>query len=217
MKHKNAPELIPEEYLARAKKLNAAQLADGMKELGVYRDGVMDADILPVERHMKMVGTAFTVETADGDNFPIHVATYTGGDGYVMVIDGKGHSEHAYLGDLIMGAAKAVGYCGIVCDGYVRDREGCIEMNFPVYSRGLMQRGPIKKNPGKINEPIVCGGIRVEPGDLVVGDYDGITVVPRALIPEVLERAEKKQAYEEKRDEMIANYVAAKAAGREAC
>lgn len=209
------PELLPEEIIQRAKQLNAAQLADGMKGLGIPNDGCMDAGIMPVDINMRVVGTAMTVETKDGDNFPIHVATYSGKPGYVMVIDGKGYPGKAYFGDLIMGAANAIGYEGMICDGYVRDRVGCIELGMPVFARGFMQRGPGKKDPGEINLPVQCGGITVSPGDLVVGDYDGVTVIPRDRIEEVLAKAEEKKAYEEKRDETIAAYRAAVQNGTE--
>ena len=171
------PPLLPDEVIERAKKLNPALLADGMKGLGILKDGVMEAAIMPVnpDPSMMMVGTAVTVETANGDNFPIHVASYSlPAEGYVMVIDGKNYPDRAYFGDLIMGACKAVGYAGMVIDGYTRDRQGCIEMNFPVYSKGQMQAGPIKKDAGNINGPILCGGVQVNPGDLVVGGADGV-------------------------------------------
>lgn len=209
------PELLPNDVIERAKKLNPALLCDGMKNMGVPMDGCMAADIMPVnpDPNMYMVGTALTVETDQGDNFPIHVATYSAEPGYVMVIDGKAYQERPYFGDLIMGAAKAVGLEGMVIDGYCRDKAGCLELNFPVFSRGQMQRGVVKKNPGKINHPITCGGVPVKPGDLVVGGADGVTVVPRELVYEVLEKAEEKQAYEIKRDASIAAYTEAKAAG----
>lgn len=209
------PELLPEEIIRRASQLNTAQLADGMKGLGIPNDGCMDAGIMPVDLNMRVVGTAMTVETQDGDNFPIHVATYSGKPGYVMVIDGKGYPDKAYFGDLIMGAANAIGYEGMICDGYVRDRVGCIELGMPVFARGFMQRGPGKKDPGEINLPVRCGGVMVSPGDLVVGDYDGVTVVPRDRIEEVLAKAEEKKAYEEKRDETIAAYRTAVQNGTE--
>jgi regulator of RNase E activity RraA len=154
-----------------------------------------------------MVGTAMTVETDNGDNFPIHVATYSAKPGYVMVVDGKNYQERPYFGDLIVHAAKAVGLAGIVIDGYVRDREGVTKLNFPVFSKGLLQRGVIKKNPGMINCPVKCGGIIVKPGDLVVGDSDGVTVVPREIVYEVLEKAEEKAAYEDARDAVIISAV----------
>lgn len=212
------PELLPNEIIERVKKLNPALLADGMKGMGILHDGVMEAAIMPVnpDINLTMVGTAMTVETANGDNFPIHVASYSAPtDGYVMVIDGKGYPDRAYFGDLIMGSCKAVGYVGMVVDGYTRDRQGCIEMNFPVFSKGQMQAGPIKQDEGEINGIIHCGGVVVSPGDLVVGGADGVTVVPRNKIEEVLAKAEEKAAYEEKRDATIAAYSEAKTAGED--
>lgn len=205
------PELLPDDVIERARKLNPALLCDGMKGMGIPMDGCMEAAIMPVnpDLTMTMVGTAITVETDRGDNFPIHVATYTAKPGYVMVIDGKGYQERPYFGDLIMGAAKAVGLEGMVIDGYTRDTVGCIEMNFPVYSKGTMQRGVIKENPGKINVPIQCGGVCVNPGDLVVGGPDGVTVVPRDKVYDVLKAAEEKAIYEEGRDAAIAAYAKA--------
>jgi len=208
------PELIEDALLERARKLSVAQLCDGMKELGIAKSGCMCAQINAVHPAMKVVGTAATVETGEGDNFPIHVATYAiERDGYVMVIDGKGYMEKAYLGDLIMGAAKAAGYLGIVIDGYTRDREGNIELQFPVFSRGLIPAGPIKKDAGNVNTDITCGGIDVRPGDLIAGDYDGVCVVPRDRIAETLEKAEAKKEYEIKREAAIQEYAAAKARG----
>ena len=209
------PELLPADVIERAKKLNPALLCDGMKGMGVVMDGCMEAAIMPVnpDPDLYMVGTALTVETDKGDNFPIHVATYSAAPGYVMVIDGKGYTERPYFGDLIMGAAKAVGLEGMVIDGYCRDKAGCLELGFPVFSKGQLQRGVLKKDPGKINHPITCGGVSVKPGDLVVGGADGVTVVPRDIVYEVLEKAEEKLAYEVKREAAIAAYMEAKAKG----
>ena len=212
------PELIPEEIIERVKKLNPALLCDGMKGLGIPMDGCMEASIMPVnpDPSMMMAGTAATVSTDLGDNFPIHVATYSApAPGYVMVIDGKAYQERPYFGDLIMGAAKAVGYVGMVIDGYCRDKQGCIEMDFPVYSKGQLQRGVLKKDLGEINGGIYCGGLAICPGDLVVGGADGVTVVPRDRIEEVLVKAEEKAAYEDNRDAAIAAYNQAKAKNAE--
>lgn len=214
-KYNPMPELLPEDVIERAKKLNPALLCDGMKGMGIVNDGCMEASMMPVNKDVTMVGTAFTVKTDNGDNFPIHVATYSAKPGYVMVIDGNGYDKRAYFGDLIMGAAKAVGIEGMVMDGYTRDTLGCLELGFPVYSKGTLQAGPIKKDPGELNTPIVCGGIPVNPGDLVVGGADGVTVVPREHVYEVLEKAEEKLAYEEKREETIAEYIRCVAEGKE--
>lgn len=212
------PELLPMEVINRARKLNPALLCDGMNGLGIHMDGCMEASIMPVnpDPAMVMVGTAMTVSTDNGDNFPIHVASYSApGAGYVMVIDGKSFQDRPYFGDLIMGAAQAIGYNGMVIDGYCRDKQGCIELNFPVYSKGLLQRGVVKKDLGEINAPVRCGGLTVTPGDLVVGGADGVTVVPRDRIEEVLAKAEEKLNYEDKRNAAIAAYRQAKAEGRD--
>ena len=209
---------LSQEIIDRAKKLNVPLILDGVKaaKIDIPNGGCMDMQINPVDRGMTVVGTALTVESSNGDNFPIHVASYIfDAEGYVMVIDGKGYEERAYLGDLIMGACQAVGYEGIVIDGCTRDRDGNIELGFPVYSRGFMPRGPIKKNEGNINTPIMCGGVKVNPGDLVVGDSDGVCVIPVEYIDVVLAEAEKKLAYEDDRNVTIAAYRKAKAEGTE--
>lgn len=208
------PPLLGNEIIERAKKLSSSLVADGMKGLGVEMDGCMEASIMAVDPFMKVVGTALTVETDNGDNFPIHVATYSGGEGYVMVIDGKGKADAAYFGELIASAAKAVGFLGVVCDGYVRDQDGLVELGLPVYAKGFMQRGPKKQEPGVVNGPVRCGGVAVNPGDLVVADCDGVTIVPRDHIEQTLANAEEKLAYEQKRQKSIVAYCTAKAAGQ---
>jgi regulator of RNase E activity RraA len=199
-------ELISQSLLDRAAKLGTAQLCDGMVGLGITREGCLDTAILPVSDTMTMVGTAYTVETKEGDNFPIHVAIYQSKPGYVLIVDGKGYTDRAYLGDLLVNAAEAIGIVGIVIDGCVRDKIGLQKLDFPVFSRGYIQRSPAKKGPGAINIPIICGGVPVNPGDLVVGDYDGVTVVPRDHIAQVLDNAEKKAVYESKRMAAIQEY-----------
>lgn len=211
----NVPELLPQEVIKRAEKLEPALISDGMKGTDIPGEGTMDAAIMPVDPNMKMVGTAITVDTCNGDNFPIHYATYTTPPGYVMVINGNGFSRKAYLGDLIAGAAKAVGFKGIVVDGYVRDYEGIKALGLPVFSKGYMQAGPIKKGPGQVNVPIHCGGVHVEPGDLVVGGADGVSVVPRARIDEILANAEAKQQLDLAMQAKIDTYNQAVAAGEE--
>lgn len=208
--------LLSDEIIRRAKNLNVPLLLDGVKaaKIDIPNGGCMDMHINAVERGMTVVGTALTVETDNGDNFPIHVASYSfDAKGYVMVIDGKAYEGRAYFGDLIMGACQAVGFEGMVIDGCTRDRDGNIELNFPVYSRGFMPRGPIKKDEGNINTSIQCGGVRVNPGDLVMGDSDGVCVIPVEYIETVLAEAEKKKAYEDKRNETIAAYRQAKKDG----
>lgn len=215
MYQKNAP-LLPPSIIERAKKLDVAQLCDGVKASGIniLKDGCMESAMLPVHRSMRVVGTAMTIETQDGDNFPIHVATYRfSAAGYVMVIDGKGYTDRAYLGDLILSANQAMSLEGVVLDGCARDRNGIIDMHYPVFCKGLMPASPIKESAGGINCPILCGGVKVNPGDLIVGDYDGVCVVPREHVELVLDKAEEKARYELKRRETIRTFTKARAAG----
>lgn len=211
-------ELLSESVIKRAENLGVSLLLDGVKaaKIDIPNGGCMDAEVMPVDRGMSVVGTALTVESDSGDNFPIHVASYSfKADGYIMVIDGKGCKERAYFGDLIMGACQAVGFKGMVIDGYTRDRDGNVELDFPVYSKGFMPRGPIKKNEGNINTQITCAGVTVNPGDLVVGDSDGVCVIPKEYIEVVLTEAEKKAVYEENRRKTINAYAEARKNGTE--
>lgn len=201
------PPLLPEDYLRRARALSTALLCDGMAGLGLPGDGCMEADILPVSPEMKIAGTACTVKTGNGDNLPIHAALCACQPGYVMVIEAGHCKDRPYIGSLMASTARAVGLQGLVLDGYARDREELIQLGFPVYSNGFMQRGPVKREAGAINVPIFCGGLTVEPGDLIVGDADGVTVVPRGKIEQVLEKAEEKQRYEALRKKEIAEYA----------
>ena len=211
---KEYPKLLAKDIIERAANLSSTLLSDGMKELGMVKYGCMDAGIAPVAPSMRVVGTAFTVDTDKGDNYPIHMATYSApAPGYVMIIAGKGYAGNAYIGGLIVGAAQAVGYIGMVVDGYVRDYNDLLELGLPVFARGLIPAGPIKKEPGGFNIPVHCGGLQVSPGDLVVGDADGVVVVPQSRIEEVFAKAEAKLAYEKNQVKKIAEYKAKKIAG----
>lgn len=197
------PPLIPDAILSRAAQLSTAAICDGADPDLVC----MDFSIKPLAPWMKFVGTAVTVETANGDNLPIHLATYaTSQPGYVMVIDGKENRDRAYLGDLIVAAARAAGYSAIVTNSLVRDAAGTIDLGFPVFSAGVLPRGPIKKEPGTVNGKIRCGGISVSPGDMIMGDSDGVVVVPLSRIEEIFTNAEKKQRYETERRHTIEEY-----------
>ncbi len=209
------PELLPEEIIRRAGLLSSANLCDGMKGLHIPMDGCMDARIHPLVPDMKFVGTAMTVETRDGDNLPIHLALYTSNPGYVMVIDGADCEDYPYFGDLMMSTAKAEGFLAMVVNGFVRDYDGAVALGLPVFAKGLMPRGPRKSDPGTINGTIICGRVTVHPGDLVLGDYDGIAVVPREQIEQVLAKAEEKVDYEKKRRAAIQDYAEALREGKE--
>nr|WP_264741179.1 RraA family protein [Cytobacillus firmus] len=193
--------LLSQEIIERAKKLNTTLISDA---LGCT--GSMDYKVKPVSSGMKVVGTALTIEMRAGDNLFLHQGIYCGGEGYVLVADGKGHTGNAYLGELMAGAAKALGLEGIVIDGLVRDKEMLSNIGLPIFAKGFIPNGPFKDGPGAINIPISCAGVTVHPGDLIVGDEDGVVVIPKEKIENVLVKAEAKLKYEEKRLQTIASY-----------
>ncbi|WP_455919600.1 RraA family protein [Priestia megaterium] len=185
---------LSEGIIKRTKRLNTTLISDAMG-----CTGSMDYKIKPVSPGMKVVGTALTVSLRPGDNLFLHQAIYDGTEGYVLVADGKGHTANAYLGELMAAAAKAMGIEGIIIDGAVRDKETLSESKFPIFSKGFIPNGPLKDGPGELHKPISCGGVAVIPGDLIIGDDDGVVVVPKEKIEEVLSKAEKKLEYEKTR------------------
>lgn len=192
--------LITEGLIERARKLSSTLLSDAMG-----CTGALDYTIKPVAKGMKTAGTALTVKMRAGDNLFLHKGITIGEKGYVLIADGKGHTGNAYLGELMAEAAKANGLEGIVIDGAVRDQDSLAELALPIFAKGISPNGPHKDGPGEINTPISCAGVAVQPGDLVFGDNDGVVIVPREKIEEILELAEKKLEYENKRKIEIRN------------
>lgn len=193
--------LLTEEIISQAKTFSSTLLSDAMEG-----DGSLDYQIKPVTKGTFMVGTALTVDLQPGDNLYLHQAIYLADRGYVIMVDGKKHEYNAYLGELMALAAEAIGVEGIVIDGLIRDKQIVKNLEIPIFARGFIPRGPRKERQGSINKTISCGGILVQPGDLVLGDEDGVTVVPRDRIEEVFRKAESKKMYEEKRIKVIHQY-----------
>ena len=156
------------------------------------RRGAMDGRIAALARSMRVCGPAFTVEVRPGDNLMIHAAMAMARRGDVLVIDGKADRTCALMGSIMLNACKKLGFAGVVLDASIRDTEELIELGFPVWSVGANPNGPTKFVPGRINWPVSCGGITVHPGDLIVGDADGITVVEREKAASLLPLAAKK-------------------------
>jgi 4-hydroxy-4-methyl-2-oxoglutarate aldolase len=199
------PEVIREftrvcpEVVARAKTFQAAILADVSG-----RRGTMHARVAPVDPKMIVAGPAFTVEVRPGDNLMIHAAIALAKPGDVLVIDGKGDQTAALMGTLMLSACKKLGLAGVVVDGAIRDRLELLDLGFPVFSAGFNPAGPTKYVPGRINHPISAGGTTVYPGDLIVGDADGVVVIEREKAPAMMDLAVKKVADEAARLEAIA-------------
>ena len=163
------------------------------------RRGTLDGRIAPLTRNTRLAGTALTVEVRPGDNLMIHAAMQLAKPGDVLVVDGKGDTTCALMGTIMVNACVKLGITGIVLDAAVRDSEEIVEMGFPVYSVGTNPNGPTKFVPGRINHPISVGGMTVHPGDIVIGDGDGVTIIEREKAPFLLELAAKKVADERAR------------------
>jgi regulator of RNase E activity RraA len=168
------------------------------------RRGTMHARVAPVHERMQLAGPAFTVEVRPGDNLMIHAAIALAQPGDILVIDGKGDQTAALMGTLMMSACKKLRLGGVIVDGAIRDKLELLELDYPVFSAGFNPAGPTKFVPGRINHPISCGGTVVNPGDLVVGDADGVVVIERAKAPAMMALAVKKVADEAARIEAIA-------------
>lgn len=163
------------------------------------RIGALPSAIKPVQPQMRLWGPAVTVHSPAGDNLWLHRALYVAQPGDVLVVYATGGYEYGYWGEIMSAAAKARHLGGLVIDACVRDGAILGDFGFPVFSRGLCIRGTGKDfgARGWINHPVLIGDIKVQPGDLVVGDTDGVVVLPRAqaesIAQDALER-ERKEA-----------------------
>jgi 4-hydroxy-4-methyl-2-oxoglutarate aldolase len=163
------------------------------------RRGAMHGRIQALRPRMKVAGPAFTVEVRPGDNLMIHAAMALAQPGDVLVIDGKGDQTSALMGTIMMTACQQLGLAGVVVDGAVRDSLEIDEMDYPVFSVGTNPNGPTKQMGGRIGHPISCGGVTVHPGDLIIGDGDGVVVVEREKIDALLPLAAHKVVAEAQR------------------
>lgn len=144
-----------------------------------------------------MAGTAVTVRVSHGDNLAVLRAFEYCRPGDVMVIDGGGDTEQAILGGIMSLHARQIGLAGLVVDGAVRDVAEIRSRDFPVFARGHVHRGPYKDGPGEINVPVCIGGMIVMPGDIVIGDEDGLLAFPQEEAETLIAKAQAQQAKEE--------------------
>jgi 4-hydroxy-4-methyl-2-oxoglutarate aldolase len=163
------------------------------------RRGALSGRIAPLAPSMRFAGPALTVEVRPGDNLMIHAAMALAQPGDVIVVDGKGDLTSALMGEIMCQQCVALGVTAVVIDGAVRDSEAIRELGFPMYAAGLNPNGPTKYVPGRVNHPVSVGGVTVNPGDLVVGDADGVTVIEREKAASLLPLAEEKVAAETQR------------------
>lgn len=185
---------VSAELVEAARKFPAAILADV-----AGRRGALGARIKPLSSHMKVAGPAFTVEVRPGDNLMFHAALMMAQPGDVIVVDGKGDQTMALCGELMAAHAEKAGVAGFVVDAAVRDSEELSKGNFPVFAFGTNPNGPTKGLAGRINWPVTLAGVTVNPGDLVIGDADGVTIIPRENAAEIVSLAQAKVDSEKKR------------------
>ncbi|MGF6842513.1 4-hydroxy-4-methyl-2-oxoglutarate aldolase [Paraburkholderia youngii] len=157
--------------------------------------GVLPTSIRPVAPGFRICGTAFTVHSPGGDNLWLHRAILAAKPGDVLVVYANGAYDHGYWGEVMTTAAKVRGLAGLVIDGCVRDADLLEQIGFPVFSRGLSIRGTGKDYGaiGWLNAPVLLGNTTIEPGDLIVGDRDGVVAVPRARASEVVAKAAQRE------------------------
>jgi 4-hydroxy-4-methyl-2-oxoglutarate aldolase len=191
-----------------------AELVKRLGALGVStvheaygRFGLMKPYLRPVWTGAEAAGTAVTVLAQPGDNWMIHVAVEQCRPGDMLVVGCTADNTDGMFGELLATSLKARGVVGLVIDAGCRDVKALREMGFPVWSRAISAKGTVKATPGAVNVPVVCAGINVHPGDAVIADEDGVVVVQRKYVADVVAKAEKRHADEEGKRRQLASGV----------
>lgn len=174
----------PQATIDKCREFETPDLSDIMNRLYC-----MSADIKNQVNDKPLVGPACTVKVFPGDNLMVHKALDVAQPGDVIVVDASGSDRNAILGDLVTNKAKHRGIAGFVVDGLVRDLRGLQEVGLPIYAKGITPIGPLHRGPGEINFSVSCGGIVVNPGDIIVADCNGVVVIRQDFADDVLDRA----------------------------
>ena len=181
------------DVLARLRRFDSPSISDQLNRLFTMSSAIQ----LQTARDHRILGPAVTVKVFPGDNLMVHKSLDIARPGDVLVVDASGSSLTAVLGDLVSTKARHRGIAGVVVDGLVRDLPAIRALaDFPVFARGVTPIGPLHRGPGEVNFPVSAGGIVVNPGDIVVGDLNGVVVIPRDVGPAILQRLEVRAAIE---------------------
>ena len=186
------PRKVDAVTVAKYKTLPLANISDCM-----WRMSAGGARLRPMHGGGVMAGPALTVKTRPGDNLMVHKAIDMAEAGDVIVVDAGGELTSAIIGELMATHAMTRGVAGFVINGAIRDSAALRAGRFPVYAAGITHRGPYKDGPGEINVAVALDGMVIAPGDLVIGDDDGVLCVPFDGVANTLARAQAKQAAEE--------------------
>lgn len=189
------PECDPALVAAAAER----EVADLHEALGAVtgRMLLMDPRMRPLDLTMRVAGPAVTAFNYPGDNLMMHQALYLAGKGQVLVMANGGGHQGALWGELAGHYAQQKGIAGLVADAAVRDAAQLVELGFPVWSSAIHASHPEKRGPGAVNVPVVCGGVIVNPGDIIVGDADGVLVIPPEHLKRAVDGARERAAKED--------------------
>ncbi len=180
-----------DQLLERLALLPVANVGDAMDRISAVHSGIR-----PMWRGARVVARAYTVVTRSGDNQGVHVAIDLAGPGEVLVVNGFADESRALVGELLAGRAKANHLAGFVIDGAIRDVDAIEQLGIPVFARAVTPAGPYKSGPHRQQVPIALGGQCVMPGDVVVGDADGVVIIPFGQLRATVDAAELIQANE---------------------
>jgi RraA family protein len=179
------PAALEPALAARLARIHTGAIADALGSVGVLGAGVR-----PITPGARLVGPAFTVKCYPGSIITVHKALMEAPAGVVLVVDGEGDTRGALFGEVMTTQALALGILGLVTDGPVRDTAEIAALGFPVFAGAVTPRVGTNRRVGFTQVPISCAGVPVQPDDIVVGDADGVVVIPRAQGAAVVERAE---------------------------
>jgi 4-hydroxy-4-methyl-2-oxoglutarate aldolase len=182
--------------------LGAVGVSTAHEALG--RSGLMKPYLRPIWAGAQIAGPAVTVLAQPGDNWMIHVAVEQCQKGDVLVVGCTADNSDGMFGELLATALVARGVIGLIIDAGARDVKALKEMGFPVWSRAISAKGTVKAALGAVNIPVVCAGVNVEPGDVVVADDDGVVIVPKKLAVETAAKAQKRHDDEDGKRKRLA-------------